>query len=110
MLRNIRMDLAEHLAALLAVFGLLAAAAWIFGRNRCGRSWLQIRRRSGAGGSMVVTDRLVLTPQHVLHLVNAGERRLLVATHPHGVSFDPAGDKFGGEFRSVLAKTHEVSK
>lgn len=104
------MELPEQLAALLAVFGLLAASAWILGRNKSGLSWRQLRRRPGADGCMIVADRLVLTPQHVLHLVKAGERRLLVATHPHGVSFDPAGDTFAGEFRSALVRTQEAAK
>lgn len=104
------MELVEQLAAIVAVFGLLAAAGWILGRNKSGRSWIQFRRKPSADGCMIVADRLVLTPQHVLHLVKAGDRRLLVATHPHGVSFDPAGDTFIGEFRSALVRTHKAAK
>jgi flagellar biogenesis protein FliO len=102
-------ELAEQVVSLLAVFGLLAIAVWAFGRKN-GRSWFVFRKQTTEGGSILVADRLVLTPQHVLHLVRVGERTLLLATHPHGVSFDPAGGNFSGEFRSAMARTHEECK
>lgn len=103
------MELAEQAASLLAVFGLLALAVWAFGR-KSGRSWKVFRKRTHESGSMVVTDQLVLTPQHVLHLVRVGERTLLLATHPQGVSFDPAGGQFSTEFRNALARAPQESK
>jgi hypothetical protein len=104
------MAIVEQLMAISAVLVLLVAAALMLGRSKGRRLWLRLRSGSGTDGCMTVTDRLVLTPQHVLHMVRAGERRFLVATHPQGVSFDPAGETPGVEFRSVLARTQEATK
>lgn len=103
------MELAEQVVGILGVFGLLAIAVWVLGRKN-GHPWFGFRNRRTDQGSMLVADRLVLTPQHVLHLVRIGERTLLVATHPHGVSFDPADSGFSGEFRSAMVRSREETK
>jgi len=80
-------ELAQQITGLLVVFGLLGILIWTFGRKG-GQFGLRLRRQVGSGKSLQVIDRLVLTPQHVLHLVGLGERTLLIATHPHGVLFE----------------------
>ena len=100
------MDLAEQVVGLLAVFGLLATAVWAFGR-KSGRSLLNLRKRTAAKGLMLVADRLVLTPQHTLHIIRFDDRTLLVATHPQGVTFEPAGAQFRDEFRTAMRGPQE---
>lgn len=97
------MQIAEQVAGLLAVFGLLAIAVWAFG-NKTGRLWLFPGRRSAERGAMSVAGRLVLTPQHSLHLIRIGERTVLVATHPQGTTFDPAGGGFLAEMGTALVR------
>jgi len=101
--------IAEQAAGILAVFGLLAIAVWALGR-KSGRLMFVFRSRTKPEGGMAVADRLVLTPQHSLHLVRVGDRTVLLATHPQGVVFDPAGGGFLGEFRSVMTKSGEMGK
>jgi flagellar biogenesis protein FliO len=48
--------------------------------------------RSG-GRRMQTIERLVLTPQHSLHLVNVGGRVLLVAVSPGGCSLLDGGSR-----------------
>ena len=95
------MAIAEQLVSLLAVFGLLTLAVWAFGRKR-GREWHLFSKQAKAGSLLLVADRLVLTPQHILHLVRVGEKTVLLATYPQGVSFDPVGGDFSTEFRAAL--------
>ena len=103
------MQLAEQMVSLLAVFGLLAMAVWALGK-KSGRSWFAFRRQPSAKASMLLVERLVLTPHHVLHLIRIGERASLVATHSHGVTFEPAGSHFQNEFRNAMVSAHEESK
>ena len=103
------MEIAEQIVSLLAVFGLLAVAVWAFGR-KSGRQWYLFRKQTKVGALLLVVDRLVLTPQHVLHLVRVGEKTVLLATHPQGVSFEPAGGDFSTEFRAAMIRTHEAGQ
>ena len=103
------MEIAEQIAGILAVFGLLAFAVWTLGKKN-GRPWFGFRNRAKLEGGMTVADRLVLTPQHSLHLVRVGDRMVLLATHPQGVVFDPACTGFLGEFRTAITKSSEEGK
>ena len=103
------MELAEQMVGMLAVLGLLVGTVWMLSR-KTSRPWLGFRRQPKAAGGISIADRLVLTPQHVLHLVRIGDRTLLLATHPHGVSFDPAGGDFLSEFRNSLSRPQGESK
>ena len=103
------MEFAEQVASVLAVFGLLALAVYAFGR-KTGRPWLGFRNQARKTDSMFVAERLVLTPQHSLHLVRIGDRSLLIATHPQGVAFDPAGGSFLAEFRNAVVTSREDGK
>src|SRR5450631_3876841 len=97
-------DVFRGMGAVLFVLALLGAslwalrhAGWYTGR-RAGRysgqntGWFQrsvlgtaVTGGSGASRHAVQTlDRLALTPLHALHVVRAGGRELLVATHPQG--------------------------
>lgn len=100
------MEFAEQVASVLAVFGLLALAVYALGR-KAGRPWLGFRSHGRKTDSMFVAERLVLTPQHSLHLVRIGDRSLLIATHPQGVAFDPTGGSFLAEFRNAVVTNRE---
>ena len=69
-------DLIRQILAILLVFGLLGAAVW---KLRTG----PLARRS-AGSRLYSESRLVLTPQHAIHLVRIDGREVVVATHPQG--------------------------
>lgn len=40
-------------------------------------------------GQLQLVDRLPLTPQHTLFLVNCGGRQVLVGASPQGIQFHP---------------------
>lgn len=90
------MDVARQLAAVALVLALLGAALWALRR---GASPLWIRAHQSApnqGPSLQVMGRVTLTPQHSLHVVRAGDREWVVATHPQGctvIGRDSPGDQ-----------------
>jgi flagellar biogenesis protein FliO len=73
----------RQLAACALVFGLLALALWLLrGRNRL--RWKRPGQARGTPPGLESLDRLVLSPQHVLHLVRAADRVLILVTHAGG--------------------------
>jgi flagellar biogenesis protein FliO len=82
------MEIARQVLSVLLVFALLAAALWAL--RRAGPVSLRGRFRGAArqsGGhvkSLRSLERLVLSPQHSLHLIEINGRQLLVAVHPQG--------------------------
>jgi flagellar biosynthetic protein FliO len=81
------MEMFEQLFAVAAVLGLLCVAVWALKR----KGWASVASRvssrgpRGDGGPRLeVIDRLVLTPQHSLHLVRVADRTLLVGLSPNG--------------------------
>jgi flagellar biogenesis protein FliO len=87
----------EQILALVFVFLLLGGVAVALGRRSSGGIWTRMLNRR-TKGLLTVEDRLVLSPQHSLYVVQMGDRRLLIATHPAGVSFGPET----GGFREIL--------
>jgi flagellar biogenesis protein FliO len=80
------MEMFQQLFAVAFVLGGLVVAVWLLKR----KGWARISAR-GSRGSRVdggprleVIDRLVLTPQHSLHLVRLQDRTLLVGLSPSG--------------------------
>ncbi len=79
------MDVAALRQALsvLLVFSLLGLALWKL--RRPGSIFRPPWRKQGAGGrALEPMERLALTPQHVLHLVQVQGIEIVVATHPNG--------------------------
>ncbi len=75
------MDLLQQLAAAALVIGLLAIALWTLKRGQL----VRLRRRpTGRRRLLGCEERLPLTSQHVVHLVRAGDRALVVATSASG--------------------------
>jgi flagellar biogenesis protein FliO len=75
------MDWIGQLGAVGLVLGLLAATLWWLRRR--GIAGVIPRKRT-AGRRMECLDRLVLGPQHTLHLVRLGDRTMLMAASPAG--------------------------
>jgi len=84
------MDAFQPLLGVAFVFAMLGAAFWALRRTAT-----QLRGGVFRGGlwknpatqrtkTISRLDRQVLTQQHVLHLVRAGDRDLLLVTHSHG--------------------------
>ena len=81
------MDVLRQVFSVLLVFSLLGAVLWLLRRGgRISFQNLARVRVQGNTRSMVAVERLVLTPQHTLHLVCIHGREVLVATHPQGCS------------------------
>ncbi len=77
------MELAQQVAAIALVFGLMAAALWALRRRGLvSAGWTA--KRASAGQRMSIIDRLPLTPQHTLHLLELDGRTYLIATHAGG--------------------------
>jgi flagellar biogenesis protein FliO len=89
------MDVLRQVFSVLLVFSLLGAALWALRRGgRISFQGFARKRILGNTRSMAAVERLVLTPQHTLHLVCIHGREILVATHPQGCSVvTPAAER-----------------
>jgi flagellar biogenesis protein FliO len=84
------MDVLRQVFSVLLVFSLLGAVLWALRRG--GRVSFQgligrgLARKRGLTNTraIVAVERLVLTPQHTLHVVRVNGRELILATHPQG--------------------------
>jgi flagellar biogenesis protein FliO len=76
------MEGARQLIAITLVLGLLWLALWSVKR----KGLLGIRAGKSKRGSLEACGKLSLTPQHSIHLVRIGERRVTLAVHPAGIS------------------------
>ncbi len=75
------MDSFGQLSAVVLVLGLLGVGLW--GLRRMGIAKIGMSG-GGRGRSLRVVERLALTPQHSLHLVQVADRTMLIATSPAG--------------------------
>ena len=90
----------RQILALVVVFSLLGLTVWKLGRRPpafSGQTLLRkflfgkfflgkpfARKARSAEAVLEVVERLVLTPQHTLHVLRLRGREMLVATHPQG--------------------------
>jgi len=74
------MEYAQQLVAVAAVLGLLGAVLWYARRHGCVLGAAGPR----AGRRMEAIERLMLGPNHTLHLVRIGDDALVVACSPGG--------------------------
>ena len=89
------MDVARQMAAVALVLALLGTALWAL-RRGASPLWIWARKAApNQGPALRVTGRVTLTPQHSLHIVRAGAREWVVATHPHGCTVIGGGDSPG---------------
>jgi hypothetical protein len=83
------MHVVQQVGSVLLVFGLLGLAVWKLRRGGAPRAELWPGRglfpsNNGRMRALESVERLVLTPQHALHLVRIRGREVVVATHPQG--------------------------
>jgi flagellar biogenesis protein FliO len=105
------MDLLHQAAAIGFVFLLLAAAAWALRRKGASAAW-PIRLpdyRRPSNSPLRLVQRLHLTPQHGLHLVEVEGRRMLLLTWAGGASTvgQAAGGPFADQLSEALARPAE---
>ena len=90
------MDIVRQSLAITFVFALLFAALWVLRK----RGTIRFGSRKARGEQGVVESRgkLALSQQHSIHLVRIGQRDLVLALHPTGVTLlaelpAPPGDE-----------------
>jgi hypothetical protein len=82
----------RQILALIVVFSLLGFTVWKLGRHRGSVPLAQLtgggvgQKGRTAARVLEPVERLVLTPQHTLHVLRFRDREILVTTHPHGCS------------------------
>ena len=77
------MEAIQQFLAVIFVFCLLGLTLWV-GRGRTMPGFPSFMSKNATPRPIECAGRLVLTPQHALHLVRLGGREILIATHPHG--------------------------
>jgi flagellar biogenesis protein FliO len=77
------MDIARESLIILFVFALLWAALWLL-RNK---GWARMGRSKALPSLLESLGKLTLTARHSVHLVRIGDRNLVLAIHPNGVTF-----------------------
>ncbi len=87
------MEMVQQLFAVAFVLGGLCVAVWALKRKGWARMGPMKSRgsRGGAQPRLEVIDRLVLTPNHSLHLVRLEDRTLLVGLSPNGCNLLETG-------------------
>ena len=77
------MEFSEQLLAVVLVLAILGGALWVLKSK--GLVQTRFRRPNGSSEPVLqVVDRLVLTPQHSVHLIRVADRTLLVGLSPSG--------------------------
>jgi flagellar biogenesis protein FliO len=77
------MDIVRQALGLLLVFSLLWAALRFVRK----KGWIGLRRSSAVPGLLESRGKLTLTARHSVHLVRIGERNMVLALHPDGITF-----------------------
>jgi flagellar biogenesis protein FliO len=77
------MEIARQSLAIVFVFALLWTALWLLRR----RGWAGTRRTKPRHAGLEWRGKLALTARHSIHLVRVGDRDLILALHPDGVTF-----------------------
>ncbi|MBN9661698.1 MAG: flagellar biosynthetic protein FliO [Acidobacteria bacterium] len=88
----------DQLLAVGFVLCISLAAAWAI-RRKQGWQFRWPPARKSDPRRLCALERLPLTGQHTLHLVQIGNRIVLVGTHPTGLAFEETA---GTSFRDVL--------
>jgi flagellar biosynthetic protein FliO len=79
------MDAVRPVLSVLVVLGMVLAAAWWL-RRANGAARVGFFRMGGSTPTMRILERLPLTPQHTLVLVELSNERLVLGIHPAGVT------------------------
>lgn len=96
------MEAIQQLIAVVIVLGLLLLTAGWARR----RGWIKVGGLASSmrQGQLQSLDRLVLSPQHSLHLVRVNQRVILVALSPGGCTVLETPDTAPGEFDLAMAQ------
>lgn len=78
------MDIVRQSLAITFVFALLWTAIWLLRRK--GGIRTGARKTPGGCGVLESRGKLVLSQQHVIHVVRTGQQDLVLALHPAGVT------------------------
>jgi flagellar biosynthetic protein FliO len=74
-------DMYRQFFGVLLVLGILIAALYLLKQRGLAR-FTGLRGLAGPGRVMKVLERVPLTAQHAVHLVQIGQRRVLIASSP----------------------------
>jgi len=77
------MDIIRQSLAIAFVFALLWTALWFVRK----KGWTGLRRTQPARSWLESRGKLALSARHSIHLVRIGDRNLILALHPDGVTF-----------------------
>ncbi|MGA2880394.1 MAG: flagellar biosynthetic protein FliO [Bryobacteraceae bacterium] len=77
------MDIVRQSLAIAVVFALLWTALWLLRK----KGWTVLRRTKPAQSLLESRGKLALSAHHSIHLVQIGDRSLILALHPDGVTF-----------------------
>lgn len=77
------MDIVRYSISLVIVFVLLWTALYYLRK----KGWTGARRTKTAPGVLESRGKLALTARHSIHLIQVGDRHLILALHPEGVTF-----------------------
>jgi flagellar biogenesis protein FliO len=77
------MEMIRESLVLVLIFGLLWAAVWLLRH----KGKFPIRGTKPALARLESRGKLALSARHSIHLVRAGDRELILALHPDGITF-----------------------
>jgi flagellar biogenesis protein FliO len=77
-------EIARQILAIAFVLALLGAACWALRRGI--GPFHTLRGGKPSRRTLESVERIVLTPQHSLHVVRSGGEEWILATHPQGCS------------------------
>jgi flagellar biogenesis protein FliO len=78
------MDIVRQSLAITFVFALLCTALWLLRKK--GQIRFGSRNGQRSSGMLESRGKLVLSQQHTIHLVRVGQREMVLALHPAGVT------------------------
>lgn len=77
------MDIVRQSLALVFVFALFGTALWFLRK----KGWSGLGRTKSVAGLLESGGKLALTARHSVHLVRVGDRSLILALHPDGITY-----------------------
>jgi flagellar biogenesis protein FliO len=95
------MDIVRQSLALVLVFALFGTALWLLRK----KGWTGFGRIKCVPGLLESRGKLTLTARHSVHVVRVGDRSLILALHPDGITF--LGDSLAvadGERKAMAAR------
>ena len=77
------MDIARQFLAIALVLGLLSMALWFLRK----KGWSALKPSKLGQNVLESRGKLALSARHSIHLIRIGDRSLILALHPDGVTF-----------------------